>query len=184
MGLFIFNVIESFIADYRAKNSGRTPFIEPITKARLDYGAKVDKHELEASLRTSNSYGVWLRDVLFGPSSSNSSSVAAQSEIPLLIFPQSWGIPKYRDESQKTILWDGFSVYSISYCSGCPDITIPVGQVKFQSKVTRTEELLPVSLSLLTRPGGDAVLISLLREMEHKGLLKPVQTGAATFLVE
>ena len=181
-------VIRSFVADYRRQNSGRTPFIEPITKARLDYGAKVKKSELEAALRASNSYGGWVRDVLLGSFSSTSSSAATQNEIPLLVFPQSWGVPQYRDEcarsKDESILWDGFSVYSISYCSGCPDITIPVGQVKFRSKVTETEEWLPVALSFLTRPGSDAVLLSLLTKMEHDGLLKPVQTGKATFLAE
>ena len=176
-------MIESFVADYRKKNSGRTPFLEPITKARLEYGAKVNQAELEASSRAANAYGGWVRDVLFGSSSSlsSSSSSATQSEIPLLLFPQSWGVPQYRDESNQSTFWNGFSVYSISYCSGCPDITVPIGQVKFQSKVTKTEEWLPVSLSFLTKPGSDAVLLSLLRKMEHDGLLKPVQTGRATF---
>ena len=182
------DVIESFVADYRTKNSGRAPYIEPITKARLDYGAKVSQAELEASLRASKSYGGWVKDMLSGSSLSKSSSAATQNEIPLLVFPQSWGVPQYRDEGDqskdKSIWWDGFSAYSISYCSGCPDITVPVGQVKFQSKITETEEWLPVSLSFLTKPGSDFLLLSLLRRMEHDGLLKPVQTGTMTFEVE
>lgn len=184
-GTLYSDVIKPFVAEYRTKNSGRTPFIEPVTKARLDYGAKVNQAELETSLSASNSYGSWVGDVIFGPSSSISSSADTSSEVPLLIYPQSWGVPQYRDENKrlkdKSLFWNGFSVYSISYCSGCPDITIPVGQVKFKSKVTETEEWLPVSLSFLTRPGSDAILLSLLRKMEHDGLLKPVQTGKATF---
>lgn len=183
-GTLYSDVIKPFVAEYRTKNSGRTPSIEPITKARLDYGSKVNQVDIEASLRASDSYGSWVRDVLFGPSSSEDT----QREVPLLIYPQSWGVPQYRDDDKrlkdKSLFWNGFSAYSISYCSGCPDITVPVGQVKFQSKVTETEEWLPVSLSFLTRPGSDAVLLSLLRNMEHDGLLKPVQTGKATFSVE
>lgn len=187
-GTLYSDVIKPFVTEYRTKNSGRNPFIEPITKARLEYGAKVNQTELEASLRASKSYGGWIRDVLFGSSPSISSSADTQNEIPLLVFPQSWGVPQYRDESDrsrnKSILWNGFSVYSISYCSGCPDITVPVGQVKFQSKITETEGQLPVSLSFLTEPGSDVVLLSLLRKMEQDGLLKPVQTGTTTFLAE
>ena len=187
-GTLYSDVIKPFVTEYRTKNSGRTPFIEPITKARLDYGSKVSQVDLEASLSASDSYGSWVRDVLFGPSPSSSSSADTQCEVPLLVYPQSWGVPQYRDADKrlkdKSLFWNGFSAYSISYCSGCPDITVPIGQVKFQSKVTETEEWLPVSMSFLTRPGSDAVLLSLLRRMEHDGLLKPVQTGKATFSVE
>lgn len=68
-GTLYSDMIKSFIADYRTKNPRRTPFIEPIIKARLAYGAKINQAELEASLRASKSYGRWVRDVLFESSS-------------------------------------------------------------------------------------------------------------------
>ncbi|KAI0173164.1 amidase signature domain-containing protein [Hypoxylon sp. FL1284] len=45
------------------------------------------------------------------------------------------GTPRYRDDvigrTNGGLFWKGVSPYSISYCSGCPDITVPFGEAKF-----------------------------------------------------
>lgn len=80
--------------------------------------------------------------------------------------------------------WLGFSNYSISYVSGGPYITVPVGQVPHHSRITDCKEWLPVSLSILSRPGNDFILTGLLKEMGETGTLKPVQTGRTAYDIQ
>jgi len=174
------NIINPFVEQHRTKR-GRAPYLEPILKRRVEYGAQIPETDISKALKDFETFKIWLLNTLF--------STSHPSEIPILIFPQSWGIPCYRDESQATpkeiksgdIFWEGFSVYSISYVSGCPDITVPVGEVKYRSRITETEEWLPVSLSVLSRPGNDGVLMGLLRELEEGGVLRSVRTGSRAF---
>ena len=77
--------------------------------------------------------------------------------------------------------WRGFSVYSISYCSGCPDYVVPVGEVAFTSRLTGRPGFLPVAVSLLVPRDMDAVLLALLQDLEAAGILRPVACGSRTF---
>jgi Asp-tRNA(Asn)/Glu-tRNA(Gln) amidotransferase A subunit family amidase len=163
------DVVKPFIAKYQAAHEGRTPYLEPIFKRRYEYGTSVTKAEVEKTVQQFETFRSWLLNVLFK---------SDPDEITILLFPQTWGIPSYRDEGKppkKDIFWEAFSLYSISYVSGCPDITVPVGQVPYHSRITEHEEWLPVSLSFLSQPGNDRVLTSLLRQLEGTGVLSPIQ---------
>lgn len=174
------DVILPFIHDYKAANDGRSPYLEPIFKKRIQYGIAVTKEEYEEALQHFVTFKKWLHDHLFK---------SQPGENIVLVFPQTWGIPSYRDDTTpvpesyepSAIFWEGFSVYSLSYISGCPDITVPVGEVCYTSRITDHEEWLPISLSFLSQPGNDSVLTSLLRDLEDKGVLRPTQTGARAY---
>ncbi|KAI1383779.1 amidase signature domain-containing protein [Hypoxylon trugodes] len=172
------NIVKLFVREYQATHSGRMPFIEAITKARLDYGAKVSKEDYDRSVESLKTYATWVNEVLL-PSRSATSETDI---VPLLIYPQSWGVPHYRDEVARwkdgdNIFWRGFSAYSISYCSGCPDATIPLGEVKFHSRITKTDEYLPVAISMLAPRGEDEVLLKLIEDLEKNRILKPIKCG-------
>lgn len=77
--------------------------------------------------------------------------------------------------------WPGFSVYSISYCSGCPDYAVPVGEVAFTSRITGQQGFLPVAVSLLVPRDMDDVLLGLLKDLEAAGILRSVACGSRTF---
>ncbi|KAI0378883.1 amidase signature domain-containing protein [Hypomontagnella monticulosa] len=173
------NTVNPFVQEYQATHSGQMPFIEAITKARLDYGSRVSKEDYDESVVALKTYATWVNEVLLPPPSTSDTGITT---IPLLIYPQTRGLPNYRDEvvkrkDDKDIFWHGFSVYSISYCSGCPDITVPVGEVKFYSKITQKEEYLPVAVSLLAPRGEDEALLRLVAELEESGVLRPVECG-------
>ncbi|KAI1860850.1 uncharacterized protein JN550_011165 [Neoarthrinium moseri] len=172
------DVVQPFAQQYQQRH-GRPPFIEEITQARLDYGASVSDSDLEQSIETLHAFAGWVNKVLLPAPGVES------EEIPLLVYPQSWGRPQYRDElgrlESKEVFWNGFSVYSLSYSSGCPDYTIPVGEVSFTSKFTKREEHLPVALSLLAPRNMDTDLLELLTNLEERGLLKPVSCGSRLY---
>ncbi|CAJ2512580.1 Uu.00g055950.m01.CDS01 [Anthostomella pinea] len=175
------DVVQPFIKDYQAARS-RAPFIEPITKARLDYGAGIPKAVYEQSVAALKTYATWVNEVLLPlPSSEDTEGTT----IPLLVYPQSWGRPQYRNDGPRraegNIFWSGVSTYSISYCSGCPDVTVPLGETGFQSKFTESREHLPVAVSVLAPRGMDNELLSILADLEAKKVLKPVQCGSRLY---
>ncbi|ORY70496.1 amidase signature domain-containing protein, partial [Pseudomassariella vexata] len=179
--------IKPFIHDFKAVHGENArPFIESTTKARLDYGARVSGEEQMDAMAAFESYAAWVNDILLVCSSDDDEThITEENEIPLLIYPQSWGVPQYRDEVAKSedgkLFWSGFSVYSISYCSGCPDFTIPVGEVEFTSKFTGLKGYLPVAVSLLGPRGMDLEMLRLIRGLEEKGVFRELQCGSRLF---
>lgn len=173
---YVQETIDPFITDYQAAHDGRKPFIEPIVQARQEYGRQITAVEYEKAVVSLKMFSKWVLDVLFATSDA--------AEIPLLLFPQSWGQPDYRDTypaKDSPLFWDKFSLFSLSYCSGCPDYTVPVGEVSYHSRITDHEERLPISLSVLARPGMDVILLELLRELEKVGILRSPAVGVKMF---
>lgn len=168
--------VDPFIADYQTAHDGRKPFIEPLVQARQEYGRQITASEYEQAAESLKMFSKWILDVLFATSDA--------AEVPLLLFPQSWGQPDYRNTypaKDSPLFWDKFSRFSLSYCSGCPDYTVPVGEVSYHSSVTDHQEWLPVSLSILGRPGADVILLALLRELEEVEILQSPAVGVRMF---
>lgn len=113
----------------------------------------------------------WTETTLFGSYD--------QDATTLLVFPQSCGRPDYRDEiPDRTELFnDTFSIYSFGYLVGCPDYTVPVAEVPYHSTVTNQLEHLPVSISLIGRPGSDLELFNVLRQLHGAGVVRDVAAG-------
>ena len=166
--------IDLFINDYKAANNNRLPFIDSVVKARQNHGRSTTPQQYETAVQSAKVFSQWVRETLFAAKS----SPEEDNEFPLLIFPQTWGTPFYRDDPDPgPLFFSAFSIYSLSYLSGCPDCTVPVGEVSRQSRVTEAEMLLPISLSVLSPPGTDVRLVGLLSELEDEGILRPVEAG-------
>lgn len=162
--------IDPFIADCKAANDGRSPFIDSIVKARQDHGRSTTTEQYTTAVNSARAFSQWVRNTVFAKSSDD--------EFSVLVFPQSWGVPDYRDDPDTgPLFFSSFSIYSLSYLSGCPDCTVPVGEVPCRSRVTEKEMFLPVSLSVLSPPGTDVQLLALLSELEDKGVLRSVKAG-------
>ena len=173
---YIRETIDPFIADYQAAHDGRKPFLEPILSARHEYGRQITVSQNAEAVESMKMFSRWILDFLLAPSD--------EDQVPLLIFPQSWGCPDYRDRypaSNSQLFWSGFSRFAISYCSGCPDYTVPVSELPYHSRITGREEWLPLSLSVLGRPGTDFILFGLLKELEDVGILRPPGVGTRMY---
>lgn len=162
--------INDFVKDFAASHAGAEPKISSIVKQRHEYGRSLKPSEIAKHLDSMRVFATWVEDVLFGPTD--------EEAITLLIFPQSFGMPNYRDEwSKDLVAYEKFSIYSFGYLVGCPDYTIPVGEVPFVSKFTGETAYLPVSLSMVARRGKDVPLFEVLTMLEGNGVLKGVKTG-------
>ena len=168
--LCVRKTVDPFIADFKAVNNGRSPSIDCVVKARQDQGRSTTTLQYENAVQSAKVFSQWFREIIFAKT--------AEDEFPLLVFPQSWGSIAYRDEPDHgPLFFTSFSIYSLSYLSGCPDCTVPVGELACQSRATEAEMFLPVSLSILSPPSTDLQLLSLLSELENKGILRPVSAG-------
>ena len=167
-------VIDPFINEFKAGNNDRAPFVDPIVRARQAEGRNVTLSQYTAALKSAEVLSQWITNVLLASSEKN--------QVTLLIFPQSWGNPSYRNEPDIGPLFSSsFSIYSLSYLSGAPDCTVPIGEVSQHSRITDSEMFLPISLSILGRPGTDLALMALLAKLENEGILRPVSTGSTMY---
>ncbi|KAF7508712.1 hypothetical protein GJ744_008959 [Endocarpon pusillum] len=163
--------INDFLASYASSHSGAAPQLSDIVSKRLEYGRSLTHAQIAQHLDSMAVFARWVENVLFGPPD--------EEAITLLIFPQSFGVPDYRDDMPKheCVIYDQFSVYSFGYLVGCPDYTVPIGEVPFVSRVTGETGYLPVSLSVVARRGNDVPLFDILTLLEEKGVLSAVKAG-------
>lgn len=166
--------VDQFYLDYSAKNNGKEPHITSLVKDRQDHGRKLSPAQVAKAVNSMQAFAEWVETVLFG--------AYDEEAIALMVFPQSFGIPNYRHHimERKELFKDGFSIYAFGYLVGCPDYTIPVGEVPFLSEVTNTTERLPVSVSMVARPGNDIVLFDILSSLQEKINLS-VKTGSTMY---
>lgn len=185
------NVIEPFRREYVARH-GKMPFIEQSTSRRLAYGASVSESEMQASFQALEAFSGWINDVLLPRPSSFSNGADDDDDkqeqheddvVPILVYPQTWGKPSYRDDLGRLktgeVFWDGFSAYALAYASGCPDFTLPLGQVEFESKITGTAECLPVAISIMAPRNMDRLLLAMIGDLESQGALREVACGSS-----
>jgi len=81
---------------------------------------------------------------------------------------------------------------------GCADFTIPIGQVPYFSNVTFHEEMVPVTINMVSdssprislpfsdfrqvvKRGCDFVLYNMIERLADEGVLKTVKTGRTAF---
>ena len=167
--------IEQFYADYAAQFDGKEPPIASIVKERLQYGQNLTIQDFTQALKAMRSFQKWVKTVVFG--------AYDEEAIALMVFPQSFGIPNYRHhvKPRTELFRHGFSVYAFGYLVGCPDYTVPVGEVPYLSEVTKRTEHLPVSVSMVARPGNDIPLFDILTSLGEKGGLMGVKAGSRMY---
>ncbi|KAJ9636630.1 hypothetical protein H2204_005230 [Knufia peltigerae] len=163
--------LDKFIRDHVDAHDGAPPGMSQVVGRRLEHGRSLPPQKLAEALEAMQAFREWTDTTLFGSYD--------QDATTLLVFPQSCGRPDYRHEvPDRTELFnDSFSIYSFGYLVGCPDYTIPVAEVPYHSAVTDRLEHLPVSISLVGRPGSDLELFDALRQLHRAGIVRDVAAG-------
>ncbi|KAL5583890.1 hypothetical protein FOVSG1_015241 [Fusarium oxysporum f. sp. vasinfectum] len=125
---------------------------------------------------------LWHKQVLFSTNSSCSESL-------LLYDIGTGGLPSFRQKDLNDSPGASYpvdprgpkAVSTVASYFGDVDITIPIGQVTYQSNVTFQEEAMPVTLNIVARRGCDFVLFNFINKLVAKGVLSSVHTGKQTF---
>lgn len=167
--------IDKFIDDFVAANDGKTPRMSDVVRRRLDHGRGVPAQKIADALEATEAFRNWTETTLFGSYDQDATTI--------LIFPQSCGRPDYCDDipDRKELFNDTFSIYAFGYLVGCPDYTIPVAEVPYHSTISGKTEFLPVSISLIGRPGSDLELFDVLLRLHSAGVISDVAAGARLF---
>ncbi|OAL37318.1 hypothetical protein AYO20_03494 [Fonsecaea nubica] len=163
--------INQFFDEYRANNNGHSPKVSDLVNRRVEYGRNVSAETITGALEAMQAFKLWVETTFFGSYD--------QDAITLLVFPQSCGLPDYRDDiPDRTRLFnDNFSIYSFGYLVGCPDYTIPVAEIPYVTKITSKTEFLPVSISLVGPPGSDLELFNVVQQLHRFGVISDVAPG-------
>ncbi|KIV95743.1 hypothetical protein PV10_03359 [Exophiala mesophila] len=69
----------------------------------------------------------------------------------------------------------------LSPITGGPEVSIPIGQVEYESPISQQTEYLPVNINLLARPGCDGMLFALIKALADKGIVKTVLAGRTAY---
>ncbi|KAE8349880.1 amidase family protein [Aspergillus coremiiformis] len=101
------------------------------------------------------------------------------------------GLPSFREKALNEgpnatflgMMPDGAAIPCSLICPifGCADFTIPVGQVPYQSPVSKVTEQYPVTMNLIVRRGCDFVLFNMVEQLAKAGVIRAVKTGKAAF---
>ncbi|KAK3936924.1 putative amidase [Diplogelasinospora grovesii] len=171
-----YNEFAQFREDYE-KEFRKPVYVGPYMRWKWDHGATITVSQKDEELNNLDVYKRWFEDTILSSGSSEGSSDA------ILILPCGSGAPKYRDTPNG--LPGVVPPYSPNYVAsmlGLPQIVVPIGQLPFDSRITKTTEQLPIVASIAGAPKSDLLLVDLAKYVLQRSE-KPtkVETGKYTF---
>lgn len=193
-------VAEPLISAWGSKYDGRFPPIDPARRPGwvARQRENTTQAQYDAALAVKRSFSEWFNGEFLGQGfeSTDEPDATAAEECgasALWIYDiGTGGLPSYRE--RELIEGNELATYlnytppavltpGVNFCStaGCADFTVPIGQVPYFSNVTRVEEMVPVTLSLVMRRGCDYSLFGLIEKMADVGMLRGVKTGRRAF---
>ncbi|KAF4334852.1 glutamyl-tRNA(Gln) amidotransferase subunit A [Fusarium beomiforme] len=169
-------VRDPFFRDYAAAYDGRVPFVNPSTNGSWIWSDTLPPL-LDEAIANKTVFKNWW-DKFMLPTNDKTCSES------LMIYRWKKGTPEYRSDYAGGLgsgdlvgVLLGLNTGFISPLAGNPDFSIPIGQVDYESSITRHIEHLPVSLRIMAAEGCDAMLLDLISDLVKAGILPRVQPG-------
>jgi Asp-tRNA(Asn)/Glu-tRNA(Gln) amidotransferase A subunit family amidase len=166
--------VSPFIAAYYAQFH-RQPFFPPPKGRNLwDNAKEVTPTQNEKAWAKVAIYKNWLMETV----------LKSESEDAIVVSPLGDLSPCYRDEwpappSGDQQMWEPLLMAPIL---GAPEIVVPAGEMKYQSRISGREEFLPVCVAIMGLPGTDQDLLDLTRSiLERSGRSTKVSVGRRMF---
>ena len=162
----------SFRGRYFAKYQ-KEPYVNSFVKWRWNLGRQVTQKQHQEGLRRLEVYKSWFLTKIMGGPEKHS----------IVVMPISEGVPNYRDQPPKTSsVQTGYDPLFLSPILGCPDLVVPIAQMKYESRVSGRTEHLPICVNLLGVPGQDQHLIDeVTATLRCSGRPCAVRTGSNAF---
>ncbi|GAA5952901.1 hypothetical protein JCM10213_007606 [Rhodosporidiobolus nylandii] len=170
-----YNFGQQLIADYGAMHDGRTPLKDATVDVRWAYGVEkgIDGYNAAQAVKENvKKFGT----TYLTP---NSSTTCSET---LFVYPQAYGETNYRNvfPDFPSPAFGYTPVYQAIYADE-PEITIPIGQVPYNSTVSGHKEFLPVTVNIHAARGCDYMLYDLAEHLTSAGLISTVKTGSLAF---
>ncbi|KXJ88907.1 amidase signature domain-containing protein [Microdochium bolleyi] len=173
------NVFSVLSDDWSAAHGGDMPYFDPPVRLNRDYGRNTSAATFAEGVANKTVFKTWLETEVLVPEHDSAHCSSA-----LLVHPIWPGMPSYRDNypsgsPEEVGIYFGWNQYGISQLGGVPEVVVPIGQVRYDSRVSETEKWLPVAVSINAAEGCDFVLYDLVSVLAERGvILKEVKTGA------
>jgi Asp-tRNA(Asn)/Glu-tRNA(Gln) amidotransferase A subunit family amidase len=153
---------------------GKQPYVNNFVRWRWNLGREVDDAQHKEGMRRIAAYRTWLLEEIFRP----------EEQMPIFVLPIANVQPTYRDVPPDPPLpQSGFDPLYISPILGAPDIMLPIGEVRYHSRITESEEYLPVGVNLVGAPGDDTALMATAFDcLVQANRPTKVETGTRIFL--
>ncbi|KAK4213201.1 amidase signature domain protein [Rhypophila decipiens] len=166
--------LDDFEPSTRSPHGGRPPYVNAFIQQRWDKGAAVTSAENKEAEHRMEVYRQWWLTTIFGQEN--------EKEV-LIILPIANVGPNYRDEvvaspTKQSALDQLF----LGPILGAPDVMVPLGDVPYESRISKRTEYLPVVVDLVGAPGSDLRLLEAVeRLMREAGREMLVSTGTRMF---
>jgi Asp-tRNA(Asn)/Glu-tRNA(Gln) amidotransferase A subunit family amidase len=174
------------VALWEAMFGGYPPF-DPVPRNAFSRAQRLTDGDYARALSIKRQFGdFFVQNVLSADDDSCSNAI-------LMYDIGTGGLPSYREEHLNAL--DGATVLSITVpdggvaknyltpMSGCPEMTVPLGQVEYSSHVSMQTEMLPVSVQLVAYRGCEGMLLGLIKEMAEMGYLVETRAGKVAFVL-
>ncbi|EAW11674.1 amidase family protein [Aspergillus clavatus NRRL 1] len=176
-----------FLRTWAERNDGRFPPVDPQWRAswtQFDISYINQTVYNQALARKAAAVNWFQKEVLYETPDSCCESL-------MICDGGTGGLPSYREQdlnkSPNASFLGVFPKNADVSCSnicplfGCVDFTIPLGQVEYQSPITRVREQWPVTINIIARRGCDFMLFNLVKKLAEEGVLRTVKTGRTPF---
>ncbi|KAF5646088.1 glutamyl-tRNA(Gln) amidotransferase subunit A [Fusarium tjaetaba] len=165
-----------FFKDYAAAHDGRVPFVNPSTNGSWSWSDTLS-NTLDEAVVNQTTFKNWWNMVML-PKNAETCSES------LMLYTFKEATPAYRSDPGSFLGSDGLvgvllglNTGFISPMAGNPDFAVPIGQVKYNSSITKHIEYLPVSIRIMAAEGCDGMLLDLINDLVKAGILPEVQPG-------
>ncbi|KAJ9114132.1 hypothetical protein QFC20_001648 [Naganishia adeliensis] len=169
------NFGQPWFEDYASQHDGRTPFIDSQPAVRWAYGRQRGEAGYQEELRRKNVFRDFFSEYVLKADNETCTD-------GLFLYPINTGFTSYRN-GYKAAPQPPFGVFNEVYAPfhEGPEISIPLGQVPYNSTISNHVEYLPVSVAISARPGCDYVLLDLAAGLQDAGIISATQTGSLTY---
>ncbi|KAJ8110763.1 hypothetical protein OPT61_g6474 [Boeremia exigua] len=146
---------DTFRSDYRNRFM-RDAYISPPVRWQWELSSHITVEAHAEAMHRLEVYKNWFNEFIMG----------LRNETTLVLIPIEKIAPRYRDEMPTSHFNPvGVPNLFLSPILKAPELTVPIGEMSFNSKVSGNEERLPVAVSIIGPPGQDLYLIDLIAKV-------------------
>ena len=166
-----YHSFDQFRNDYWDRYA-KLPYISPPVRRQWELSSTISLQARNEAIDRLELYREWFSKTILRPDTHRT----------LIIIPIENMSPRYRDEAVSNFVPVGVPMLFLSPILKAPELTIPIGETEYNSKVSGRIEKLPVGISVMAPPGLDRELFTCaLKCLKDSGRPSCVHNGKNMF---
>ncbi|KAF3066593.1 Amidase 1 [Daldinia childiae] len=170
-----YHEFDDFRKEYEEKFQ-KPVYVGPYMRWKWDRGSEVSREMKEKSLEEVRVYRRWFEENILAPKGSGGTTA-------VMIIPCGNSVPKYRDDPNSAPGPIGaFTWNYIASVQGLPQLVAPIGNIHYESRISKRTEELPVVGTIIGAAGSDLLLVDVVKNaLGRAGRPIKVSTGRVIF---